>query len=222
MMTVAKRFASRLRGRRIHQPSVKRKHIHLGSEYGGWPVIPELLSSESTVLSFGLGTDITFDVGMIEKFGCRVVGFDPTPRSTAWLAKQALPKLFTYHQIGIAAHDGEIDFFPPDNPEQVSFSASRGNFAPVRAAVLSLSSILKKFDFPVPDVLKMDIEGFEYDVLDDIIRSEIRPTQLLVEFHHTMYGINRSKTDQTVSRLIGSGYELFYVSDGGLEYGFSL
>ncbi|GIS18490.1 MAG: hypothetical protein CM15mP120_04060 [Pseudomonadota bacterium] len=34
------------------------------------------------------------------------------------------------------------------------------------------------------DVLKMDIEGAEYAVLDDMLQSNILPDQLLVEFHH--------------------------------------
>jgi hypothetical protein len=66
----------------------------------------------------------------------------------------------------------------------------------------------------------MDIEGFEYSVLDDILSTEIRPRQLLVEFHHTMYGINATETKRAVTKLEADGYKLFFVSSVGLEYGF--
>ena len=34
------------------------------------------------------------------------------------------------------------------------------------------------------DILKMDIEGAEYDVIDDIINSPVPIAQVLIEFHH--------------------------------------
>ena len=37
----------------------------------------------------------------------------------------------------------------------------------------------------------MDIEGSEYVVIDDILTHDVRPRQLLTEFHHGMYGIAR-------------------------------
>ena len=57
----------------------------IGSVYGGGWVVPDRLDSSSLVLSFGIGEDITFDAMLIERTGCRVVGFDPTPRSAAWV-----------------------------------------------------------------------------------------------------------------------------------------
>jgi len=53
---------------------------YFGTAYGGWPVITSQLDSTSTVLSFGLGEDISFDLGVIDRFGSAVHGFDPTPK----------------------------------------------------------------------------------------------------------------------------------------------
>jgi hypothetical protein len=66
----------------------------------------------------------------------------------------------------------------------------------------------------------MDIEGFEFEVLDDLLNSQIRPRFLLVEFHHTHYGIAREKTLESVKRLREQQYEIYWVSDAGFEYGF--
>ena len=70
------------------------------------------------------------------------------------------------------------------------------------------------------DILKMDIEGAEYEVIDDMIESGIKPRQLLVEFHHRFQGVGLGKTKATVEKLRDNGYMLFGVSVTGEEYGF--
>jgi len=39
----------------------------------------------------------------------------------------------------------------------------------------------------------MDIEGAEYEVIDDLIASGIRPKQILVEFHHRFKNVGVKK-----------------------------
>lgn len=221
-MKALRRLYSTIVGRKIHSPVVSEPFVFLGSEYGGWPLIPYDIDSSSVIWSFGLGTDISFDLAAIERFGCKVVGFDPTPKSTAWLAQQELPQNFTYHEIGIAALDGEAEFYLPANKAFSSFSArpGTGQAEAIKAPVRRLRSLLHELKLASPDVIKMDIEGFEYEVIDDILSTSIRPRQLLIEFHHTMYGIEKSRTLDAVARLKAAGYALFYVSDVGLEYGF--
>ena len=70
------------------------------------------------------------------------------------------------------------------------------------------------------DLLKMDIEGAEYAVIEDLIASGILVKQLLVEFHHRWKEIGPSKTKQAIRNLNAAGYEIFAVSPSGEEYGF--
>jgi len=72
------------------------------------------------------------------------------------------------------------------------------------------------------DILKMDIEGAEYDVIEDIRLSNIRPKQLLVEFHHRFPNIGISKSKQAISNLRKMGYQLFSISTSGEEFSFIL
>jgi FkbM family methyltransferase len=195
----------------------------LGTKYGGWPLLASTPRG-AVVYSFGIGEDISFDLGAIERFGCLVHGFDPTPRSLAWVRRQTLPEQFAFHPIGIAAEDGEAEFFAPAIDGHVSFSASPSSPAvgkPIKAPVMRLETILSRFNHRAPAILKMDIEGFEYGVIDDILAGSLRPSQLLVEFHHGMYdGIGKEKTIAAVDALRNAGYRIFYVSDAGREYGF--
>ena len=70
------------------------------------------------------------------------------------------------------------------------------------------------------DILKMDIEGAEYEVVEDIRKSEIRPRQILIEFHHRFPGVGIAKTREAIKRIKSMGYYLFSVSPNNKEYGF--
>jgi hypothetical protein len=154
MRSFIQRMKSRLKGRLIHSATERRPYVYLGTEYGGWPVVQEHINNKSTILSFGLGTDISFDLEAIKLFGCRVIGFDPTPRSINWLSQQHLPAAFSYHQVGIASEDGEAEFYPPKDGAHVSFSsqvsADRQSIEPIKAPVKKLSTILTEYSLPTP------------------------------------------------------------------------
>ena len=45
-----------------------------GSEYGGWVLSPKLLSTNSQILSFGVGTDISFDLELIRELKMDIEG----------------------------------------------------------------------------------------------------------------------------------------------------
>lgn len=82
----------------------------------------------------------------------------------------------------------------------------------ISVPVKRLSTIMKELGHNQIDILKMDIEGAEYDVINDISKSDIRPQQILVEFHHRFPGIGLKKTKEAIERLTFMGYRLFSVS----------
>lgn len=224
MISQLKAIARRILRPPLHRPEVNLPHQVLGTEYGGWPLLVDETPSNALIYSFGIGEDISFDLAAIERFGCTIHAFDPTPRSGAWIERQALPSSFHFHLIGLGGTEGELEFFAPEKDEHVSYSAqpapksdlSRKIVAPVKR----LSQLIDELGTGAPDVLKMDIEGFEYDVIEDILASPVRPHQWLIEFHHRMYGIANETTMDAVEMLKQAGYRLFYVSDSGHEYGF--
>jgi hypothetical protein len=85
----------------------------LGSVYGGWTIVPELLDTSSVVYSVGVGNDISFDLELIRRFGATVHGFDPSPLAIEWIAAQDLPANYLFHPWGLSAPDGSADFFAP-------------------------------------------------------------------------------------------------------------
>ncbi len=53
----------------------------LGTPYGGWQFISLDKQENINVISAGVGEDISFDVELINKYGCNVILIDPTPRA---------------------------------------------------------------------------------------------------------------------------------------------
>ena len=53
----------------------------LGTQYGGWCVPNTGLGPDDVVVSAGAGEDISFDLEIVKRFGCKVLVLDPTPRA---------------------------------------------------------------------------------------------------------------------------------------------
>ena len=51
------------------------------------------------------------------------------------------------------------------------------------------------------DLLKIDIEGFEYEVLEDCLEDRIPIKQICVEFHDFFPEISKAKTKENDLRL---------------------
>jgi FkbM family methyltransferase len=198
-------------------------HERFGSEYGGWDVVTEGIDRNSAVYSFGVGKDASFDLQLIERFGLTVHAFDPTPESISWVEQQNMPAEFVLHACGLAAHDGNVTFYPPDNPDHVSHSLVKQSSTKAGAIVVPvkcLQSIMTELKHEAVDILKMDIEGAEYEVLKNLLDSRILPRQILVEFHHRFIPDGIRVTREIVRRMKKSGYCLFSVSASVEEFCF--
>jgi len=228
MRKAARRFWEALRGGPGGRGAgfsvqVEKPRLFLGSSYGGWTVCPEGLGRGDVVYSFGIGKDITFDLEMIRRFGVTVHAFDPTPESLEWLRGQELPGEFVLHEFGLAAHDGTALFHPPENPDHVSHSMvhrGRPRAPPLEVPVRRLGTLMGLLGHTRIDLLKMDIEGAEYAALEDILRSGIHASQLLVEFHDRFPGIGIERTRGSIEALNASGYKIFSISSSGEEFSF--
>jgi FkbM family methyltransferase len=193
---------------------------HFGSDYGGWRIPKNNFSADGIVYSAGIGTDISFDLGLISHYGIEVHAFDPTPKSIEWLETQKLPSKFRYYPWGLADYNGEAQFYVPKNPDHVSHSMIGSQVTAEEAVtvqVRKIRDIMTELGHTHLDLLKMDIEGAEYTVLPTLLSSSLRPTLLLVEFHHRFKSIGAKKTKEAVSALRKEGYSLYFISPSGEE-----
>jgi FkbM family methyltransferase len=197
--------------------------VMLGTEYGGHAVCPTRLTPESVIYSVGVGEDISFDLELIERYGVTVHAFDPTPRSIAWIEAQSLGSRFKMHGVGVADYDGTASFAPPPDPTHISHTLMDRPETEDRAfevPVKRLQTLMAELGHTQLDVLKMDIEGAEYGVLEQLLAEGPHVPQILVEFHHQFPSIGVQRTRSMIETLHGAGYRIFSISDGGHEYSF--
>lgn len=202
--------------RDLHLPEAERH----GDGYEAWTVDPRSLGPDSVVYSFGVGEDISFDRSLMGRFGCRVHAFDPTPRTSTWLAANPPPEGFRLHPLALAAHDGTLTFHPPRQPGHVSHTvvaSAGGSGPPLTVPCRRLRTFARGLGHTHIDVLKMDIEGAEYAVLEDWLGDpeRIPVTQLLVEFHHRFPSVGVERTRTAVAALRRHGYRVFAVTPQG-------
>jgi len=218
-----------LSGRANHfRPAIKMKKKWYGNAYGGFFVCPESLNEKSIVYSFGIGEDVSFDKDIIKHHGCFVYGFDPTPKSVRWIEGQrdSLPQEFKFFDFGIAEKTGPATFYLPKNSNHVSGSyVEQHNIDKENAITVqmkSLTDIAHQFKHETINLLKMDIEGGEYTVLDSVFNSVIPIDQILVEFHERFFDDGQDRTKRVLAVAKRNNYSLFAISDSFDEASFIL
>jgi FkbM family methyltransferase len=222
-LRIGRRALRSLVGRDLfYRPEVAVPCLRLGDEGASWTICPEHLGPGSVVYSFGVGTDLSFELALIERFKVRVEAFEPTPRSLQWIRSQRFPPQLIVHEFGLAPWDGTARFTPPRDSGHVSYRMVRSvSDAPaIEAPVCRLETIAGQLNHTRIDVLKMDIEGAEYGVLADCLSSQLVIDQILVEFHHRWSSVGIAETRKAVELLRREGYRIAHVSASGCEYVF--
>jgi FkbM family methyltransferase len=196
-----------------------------GSSYGGFFVHPDVLTKKSVVYSFGIGEDISFDEAIIKRHNCEVFGFDPTPKSINWIkAKKDLPQNFHFFDYGVDTQTHHVTFYLPKNEAYVSGSLLRttnvSESAAIEVPMKKYSDIVSELQHSQIDVLKMDIEGSEYAVVEDILNGPVEIKQLLIEIHERFFPDGKEKTEKLFKVLHQNGYALFGKSDSNEELSF--
>jgi FkbM family methyltransferase len=172
-----------------------------------WFVLTDNLHNE-LVYSGGVGKDITFEFALGEEYGCHVFLFDPSPTGIKTVASLNLPPNISYFPVGLSGQDNILSFGEPVNPKEGSFRL--GGERTVEFECRSISSLMKENHHDQIELLKIDIEGFEYDVIEDIIKNKLKIRQIAVEFHDFYKEIKKEKTQQSIRLLKANGYKLIH------------
>jgi FkbM family methyltransferase len=110
-------------------------------------------------------------------------------------------------------------FYSPPNANHVSHSIgniqNRGRtdtpYIEVQAA--TLTELMRTYQCAHIELLKLDIEGAEIEVVDQMLRDGIRPTQVLIEYDELLFPSKRSqiRVERCHSQLLGAGYRLLNI-----------
>lgn len=180
----------------------------IGTGYGGFYVPSSLLSANSIVYCVGCGEDISFDLGLIERFGCHVWAFDPTPRAIRHVEQHAKDNpRYHFQPFGVWSEDKPMRFYMPDNEAAVSGSlvGLNGTQRWIDVEVRRLQTLMRSLGHTRVDLLKLDVEGAEYDVIENLLAEGILPGCLQIDFDQpTPF----PKTHALIRKLREAGYEL--------------
>ena len=202
--------------------------IRIGTAYGGWTIPKDLLHKESICYCAGAGEDISFDIGLVNEYGCNVYIFDPTPRAKKHfdyiatqvqngkkakinngnkyytISEKQLDKLF-FHPFGLWHEESVQKFYVPKNSCHVSHSIlnlqKTDQF--FEAVCKRLSTIMDQLGHNHLDLLKLDIEGAEYAVLDSILEDNVSIRCICLEFDE-LAGVNlqcNNRVAQSIAKI---------------------
>jgi FkbM family methyltransferase len=168
------------------QPERRHDLIEVGDlGYGGYEVPASLLNAESTCVLAGVGEDISFDLGLIARFGCTVHAFDPVPRAADFVAEAAAhePRL-VFHPVALWSRDETLTFHAPREGGYVSQSATNlhGTAPDITADARAVRSFMDEIGVERLDLLKISAEGSEYEIIDHVLAEQLPITVLCVEY----------------------------------------
>ena len=180
--------------------------------YGAWTLCADLLPDDAIVWSFGVGGDISFELE-VERFIERstVRSFDPTISSaafTALCAKSIDVRCPVFQPIGLAPETGVLRLYRSLNPLIGSLaSVPAAGYDPqpaIVANVSSLADLLVEYGVGHLDVLKIDVEGAEFDLVESW--DELPVTQLAIELHDRFYSDGAARRVALKKRLATLGF----------------
>ena len=182
--------------------------VYVGSKHHGYTLPRDFLKKDSLCYCIGAGEDISFDTELKRLYDARVFVFDPTPEGInyfvhlkEWMARgdsihvegdkdftyrvnPAQLNEMTYVERGVWSEKTVLKFYAPTIDNYISHSVylfkESGEY--INAPVDRMSNFMKEFGHGSVDLVKMEIEGAEYAVLDSIVRDKLDVKVICVEF----------------------------------------
>lgn len=199
------------------------------------------LDKNSIIYSGGVGEDISFDLLLSSKYNSQIILIDPTHKAKRHFIETKLyfqdkeknkftgniqsdyyaniQKLnvsfnsFTYIPFGLWNINTTLKFYKQDNKNYVSQSIIDGMFTQDYDIIhtKTLRQIMEENNHTHIDVLKLDIEGAEIEVLNNMLDNNIYPTFLCIEFDLFLkHKDTDNKTQKIVNRLIENNYKIIH------------
>jgi FkbM family methyltransferase len=142
--------------------------LYLGTPYGGWAVPDGLIGREWVCYCVGAGEDISFELALMDRYDCEVVSFDPSEGSELHAREAAEGReSFRFMRVGVADRDGTMKMWTALEPEHVALSAAnlQRTDTAMDVPIRSLPSVMAELGHERIDLLKLAVEGLEYDLV---------------------------------------------------------
>lgn len=148
-----------------------------------------------------------------------IEAFEPSPAVITRLQRNLalngdLAARIRLHEVALCDRVGSVDFYPsaePGNSGVGTLMCSANTEAtPVRAAAQAGDTLIAASAARPPDAIKIDVEGFEYEVLCGLRQHLTQRRDLVVIFEHEPYRlVSRKESGSAIELLASLGYTLF-------------
>jgi FkbM family methyltransferase len=140
-----------------------------------------------------------------------------------------------YYHIGVLSdEEKEVNFYQNEyNPCGNSYYREIGSPAPdyyfpknnsIRKLTTTLDKVVKERGFPLPDFIKIDVQGCEMDILKGGMETVKHATRLIVELQHMEYNEGAMQASESVPIIEGMGFKcvdpMFTNAGPDGDYGF--
>lgn len=213
--------------RKIGREMRKRSRLRLARRAGLVFVEPNFvyrpdLSPQSIIIDAGCSFEADFSVCLMRRHGLRAFGVDPTRkhREALHALEQQYGGRFVHVPCAIAPADGVLTFHESRVNESGSLLNDHVNvvhdeITSYEIEAVTLGSLLNRLAVRAVDILKLDLEGSEYAILESATAEHMSPfRQVFVEFHH--HAVSRYTeldTGRIVGVMRGFGFEAFSLDD---------
>jgi FkbM family methyltransferase len=189
-------------------PDVRR----IGDRDSGWV----MHTQRAPVVCYcaGVGKGMSFELELAKITSRPVLVFDPSPTGIATVQASDCTNL-KFFPIGLAAESRIVEFSLPLDLGEGSYSIAREGMDTVSFECWDLPTIMSRNGDSSIDLLKMDIEGFEYEIIDRFLEERIPIRQLCVEFHPWL---RPGQTSRMIVRLYKAGYRIIQKSRGDYTF----
>lgn len=148
------------------------------------------------------------------------------------------PAAFLYtdykHHIGVLSNKNNavVKFYQNDiHPGGNSYYREIGHPANLFPAHIykemitsTLDTIVEKNNFPLPDLVKLDVQGSEKDIIEGGVKTLMNTTHLIVEMQHTHYNEGAPLVQETLPYIESLGWKCIAPKFSGgtydADYGF--
>jgi len=181
--------------------------VDLGSPYGAWRIPGGLIGASWLCYCVGAGGDVSFDLELIHRYHATVRAFDAVGEFVGEALREAAGEPgFSAHHAALTTCDGPIRMQRSHDARSrsVSSAALYDSDEFIELPGRTLQSLMDELGDDHIDLLKLDVEGSEYELLPALDLRALGVKILAAQLHHTT-SVARARA--LIAELRQSGYE---------------
>ena len=144
------------------------------------------LTPDSIVLDIG-GFKGDYAARISNKFKCTIHIFEPMRAAAHYIGKRSKnnPKVFV-HPVGVGGKTEDITIYIPKGKDEATMHPGDTEVAKEeQIKVIDIVEVFKTLELKHVDLMKLNIEGAEFDLLDRLIKKGLhkKVTDIQIQFH---------------------------------------